>query len=85
MWRLAIARSGAPPTTVTSEAVLFARYGSPSVATVAVFVTPGTAAGVTFTVRLNTRLSPATSGPLCVAVTVPPAEAKVQPAPEAET
>ncbi len=55
------------------------------VATVATFVTPGTAAGVAFTVRSNTRLSPAAIGGACVAVTVPPASAKLQPAPAPET
>src|SRR5438093_4856262 len=85
VWRLAIARSGAPPTAVTSEAVLLAAYGSPAVLTVAVLVTLGTAAGPTFTDRSNLRLSPATIGPACVAVTVPPAEAKLHPAPVPET
>src|SRR5438034_366103 len=83
--RFAIARSGAPPTAVRSEAVLFAAYGSPEVLTVAVLMTLGTAAGATFTVSVNTRLSPATIGPLFVAVTVPPAAAKFQPAPVPET
>src|SRR5213593_3574602 len=72
-------------TPVPSEAVLFARYGSPGVATVAVLVTLGTAAGPTFTDRSNLRLSPTAIGPLWLAVTVPPAEAKLQPAPEPET
>ena len=54
-------------------------------ATVAVLVTLGTAAGPTFTERSNLRLSPGTIGPLCAAVTVPPAAAKLQPAPKPDT
>src|SRR5438876_529015 len=85
VWRLSSARSGTPWTVVGSEAASFAAYGSPVVATVAVLVTLGTAAGAAFTVRSNTRLSPTAIGPLCVAVTVPPASAKLQPAPAPET
>src|SRR5438093_326654 len=85
VWRLAIARSGAPPTAVTSEAVLLAAYGSPAVFTVAVLVTLGTAAGDTPTVRSNLRLSPTAIGPSWGAATLPPAEAKVHPAPVPET
>src|SRR5438093_961072 len=73
VWRLAIARSGAPPTAVRSEAVLFAAYGSPAPTRRSSELTPGTAAGVTFTVRSNLRLSPTAIGPLWDAVTVPPA------------
>src|SRR2546428_835166 len=84
LWRLAIIRSGAF-TTVRSDAESLAAFGSPGVATEAVLVTLGTAAAATLTVRSKARLSPDTIGPLCVAVTVPPAEAKLHPEPAPET
>ena len=84
LWRFNIVRSGAL-TTVRSDAESLAAFGSPGVATDAVLVTLGDAAAATLTVRSKVRLSPDTIGPLCVAVTVPLAEAKLQPAPAPET
>src|SRR6266542_501051 len=84
LWRLFSARSGAL-TTVRSDAGSFPEFGSFGVLTEAVLVTLGDAAAVTATVRSNVRLSPDAIGPLCDAVTVPPAAAKLQPAPAPET
>src|SRR5438552_1729226 len=75
----------AQPAAVGSGAVSFAADGSPEVPTVAVLMTPRTAAGATFTVSVKSRLSPAAIEPLFVAVTVPPAAARLQPAPKPET
>ena len=84
MWRFASERSGAPATVVASEAVSLPAYGSPEVRTVAKLVTAGTAAGDTFAVSVNTRLSPTATGPGFVAVTIWPLLLKLQPAPAPE-
>src|SRR5437899_570015 len=68
-----------------SVEVALTGFASPDVATDAVLVTLGDAAAATPTVRSNVRLSPDTITPLCDAVSVPPAEAKLQPAPAPET
>src|SRR5438552_18804581 len=53
--------------------------------TVPVLVTLVTAAGAAFKVIVCIKLSPAVIGSLFVAVTVPPAAAKLHPAPKPET
>ena len=55
------------------------------VRTMAAFVTDGNAAGATATVSVNLELSPAAIAPDCVAVTIAPLCANVQPAPAPET
>lgn len=76
------ARSAEGTTTVVgSDAELLAVFESPAVWTVAVFVTPGTAAPDTATVRERLTAAPEDSAAPRVAVTVWPDVEKLQPSP----
>jgi len=77
--------TGAGFTSVGSEARSFAGLVSPGVITVAEFVTPGSAAAPTATVRSNDELPPTAIEPRRMAVTTEPIVLKLQPEPEPAT
>ena len=77
--------TGAALTRVGSEARSFAGLESPGVVTLAKFVTPGTAAGPTAAVIVNTAVPLTGIDPANVAVTIWPLVLNVQPPPLAET
>ena len=73
-------------TVVGSDAELFPVATSPGVATAAEFVTLGTAATATLTVRvIGLLLAPAASGPAVVQVTAWPTALQLHPVPVPDT
>ena len=77
--------TGAGFTVVTSDDVLFALFVSPVVATVAVFVTLGTAAAATLTVNVIVLVAFDANGPAFVHVTTCTTALQVQPWPVPDT
>src|SRR5262249_10259110 len=73
------------PIQAGSEEELLAALASPVVATVAVLVTPGTAAAATLTVNVIEVLVLAASGPVLLQVTAWPIAEQAQPVPAPET